>query len=78
MISEYELMIAAVKTAAREAVREEFKSQNLDGPTHTKHHQAMEDILTLTKYAKKTFVGAVVVGLISLLALGIYAWKANY
>lgn len=69
---------AQIKEAVKEAVAEALKGANLiDGPTHIAHHQAFEDFLALTKHAKKTFVGAVVMGFIALLMLGVAAWKAN-
>lgn len=67
----------AVKEAAREAVAEALRGANLiDGPTHIKHHQAIEEFLNLTLHAKKTVVGAVIKGLCWLLLAGFALWAA--
>ena len=68
---------AAVKEAAREAVADALRGANLiDGPTHIKHHQAIEEFLNLTLHAKKTVVGAVIKGLCWLLLAGFALWAA--
>ena len=69
----------AVKEAAREAVSEALRGANLiDGPTHIKHHQAIEEFLNLTLHAKKTVVGAVIKGLCWLLLAGFAVWAAMH
>lgn len=68
-----------IKAAVREAVSEALRGANLvDGPTHIAHHQAIEEFLVLTKHAKKTVIGSLVVGVLSLLLLGIAAWVAGH
>lgn len=68
-----------IRTAVREAVSEALRGANLvDGPTHIAHHQAIEEFLVLTKHAKKTVIGGVVLGLLSLFLLGIAAWVAGH
>ena len=63
-----------IKQAVREAVSEALRGANLvDGPTHIAHHQAIEEFLVLTKHAKKTVIGGVVLGVLSLFLLGIAA-----
>ena len=68
-----------IKRAVREAVSDALRGANLvDGPTHIAHHQAIEEFLSLTKHAKKTVIGSLVVGVLFLLLLGIAAWVAGH
>lgn len=67
-----------IKQVVKEAVSEALRGSSLvDGPTHIAHHQAFEDFLALTRFAKKSAVGAVVAGLIALIMLGMAAWKSG-
>ncbi len=69
---------ARLREAVKEAVAEALRGNNLiDGPTHIAHHQAIEEFLALTKHAKKTVIGSLVVGLLSLILLGLAAWVAG-
>lgn len=69
---------AVVKSAVAEALKDELRAANLiDGPTHIAHHQALSEFLSLTRHAKKTFVGAVIMGCIALLMLGIAVWRGQ-
>jgi len=69
---------AEIKAIVKEAVSEALKGANLiDGPTHIAHHQALDEFLSLTKHAKKTFVGAFIMGVIALIMLGMAAWRGQ-
>lgn len=69
---------AEIKEAVREAVCEALRGSNIvDGPTHIAHHQAIEEFLTLTKHAKKTVIGSLVLGVIALLLLGVASWVSG-
>lgn len=65
-----------IRQAVAEAVKRELRGANLiDGPTHLAHHQAMEEFMALAKHAKKTAVGAFIMGVFALMLLGAAAWK---
>ena len=67
-----------IMAAVRGAVREELRGANLiDGPTHIAHHHALAEFLSLMKHAKKTMIGAFVLGLVGILLLGLAAWRGN-
>ena len=66
------------KAVVREVLKEELCAANLiDGPTHVAHHQAIAEFLALAQHAKKTVVGAFVMGILALLVLGLAVWKGN-
>ena len=70
---------AMIREATREAISEALRGASIvDGPTHIAHHQAIDEFLKLTVHAKKTMVGAIVLGLTTLLVLGFGAWIAGH
>lgn len=67
-----------VRSAVSDALKQELRGANLiDGPTHIAHHQAIDEFLSLAKHAKKTFVGAIIMGIFALLMLGVAVWKGT-
>lgn len=67
-----------IRAMVAEGVKEALKDASLiDGPTHIKHHQAIEEALVLLRHARKTGVAAIVSSLFVLLALGVGAWLAG-
>jgi hypothetical protein len=59
-----------IKESVREAVREELRAANIiDGPTHVRHHEFINDLCESFDTAKKTtirvLVNAFVIGVIA-------------
>lgn len=70
-------MTEDVKEAVREAVREELRAANIiDGPTHVRHHEFIDDLCESFDTAKKTTIKVVVNALvIGVIAAIVYFWK---
>ena len=72
----------AAGKAAAEAVADALKTANLiDGPTHLRHHQLIEDFCDTfgkVKTASITVVvAAIITGIITVVILGIRSWLAG-
>lgn len=73
---------AWVREAAGEAVADALKAANIvDGPTHLKHHQFIEDFCCTYGQVKKAGITAIVTilvtGVIALLVLGFTHWSGK-
>lgn len=71
-----------VREAVGEAVAEALRAANIvDGPTHLRHHQFIEDFYCTYGQVKKAGITAVVTilvtGLIALLVLGFTHWSGK-
>lgn len=73
---------AWVREATAEAVADALKAANIvDGPTHLRHHQFIEDFCSTYGQVKKAGITAVVTlvvtGLLALLVLGFSHWSGK-
>ncbi|NDV19231.1 hypothetical protein GO013_07335 [Pseudodesulfovibrio sp. JC047] len=68
-------MTEDIKQAVREAVREELKAANIiDGPTHIRHHEFIDELCESFDTVKKTTLRV----LVNCLVLGVIAAVLYY